>query len=105
TLRAVVFGVALQTEHESVAVHDASGGRYQRRVTTQGGFKCCGFGAADAIKVVDAVRERSLSNLIQAFALFRRGRHNELSQTSLRSASSLALVIQRLFDDDAQMRL
>ena len=102
--RAAVFGVALQREHEGVAVDDAGRGRVQCGDGGERGLHRPRLVAADQPRIGNAIGQRLRMQRFERCDLALLHRHDELAAAPVRHAMRFAIGIQRLAPFDAQPR-
>ena len=101
---AVSFGVALQRQHEGMAVDDAGRRRQQRPISDQRGFERARLLAAEPNEIVDAVGLGLGFKRGELVDLARVHRHQELAASLVRYAELLAERVQHRLAVDAEPR-
>ena len=100
-----VFHVALQGEHQAVAVYDTRAGREQRGFAGQRGLQCLGLGGAEFLQVVHAVGGGLGHDAVERQHLLGAGGHDQLAQALVRHTALGAIGIQHVLALHAQPRL
>ena len=99
--RAMVLGIALQREHQAVAVDDAGGRREQRRGAEHLGLQRRDGSRLQPLQVVDAVRRRLGADGFERRFLRRVGGDDELAAARVRHAVLGAIGVQAVLAGDA----
>ena len=100
-----VLEIALERQHEGVAVDDAGDGREQRRLAPECRLELARLGTAQPAQAAHAVRGRASLDRLQRLDLRRRRRDDELAAAAMADAARLAIGIERFAAGDAEGRL
>ena len=103
--RTMRFGVALQREHQAMAVDDAGGRRKHRRRAMQRGLQRGRLGGAQPGQVVHTAGPAALHQRAQRALLRLFGGHHQLAATAVRDTMGLAVVVEQLTPAHAQSGL
>ena len=88
--------IALQRQHERVAIDDAGAGRVQGTDAGQRGLHLQGFFTAEALEIEHSVGTGARLDAFQAVQLGGRGSHQQLAATAVGHAALRAVGIEHL---------
>ena len=104
-LRSGGFCVALECQHQPVAVDDARGRRQQRRDAGKRRLERPRLGPGEQFEVIDSIDPGLVADIVQDRVLLLAGGDDQLAEAFVCHAAFVAIGIQHLPPLDAQSRL